>query len=322
MNLNVRRIKQPKWSAPMLATLTKQVFSDPAWIYERKLDGMRCILHKNGNNITIWSRNMVLQNDVFPELVAALQKYSSDFIIDCEVVTFVGTKTSFERLGYRMHVRNPQPKLIKKVPVVAYVFDILYLNGYDLSKLPLLLRKKVLKENFKFVKPFKLINYRKANGEKYYSYARKHGWEGIIGKRIDAGYEHKRSKSWLKFKCNQGQEFVIGGFTEPRGERLKFGALLLGYYEDGNFKYAGRVGTGFDSDMLVFLHSQMRFLISKQSPFIDFNDAQDTVWLKPKLIAQVDFTEWTSEGKLRHPTFLGLRTDKSAQQIVRERPWK
>lgn len=322
MNLNVKKIKQPKWLAPMLATLTKVVFSDSAWLYERKLDGMRCLVHKDGDQITIWSRNKVLQNDVFPELVTALKKYHSDFILDCEVVSFEGTKTSFERLGFRMHVQNPEPKLIRAVPVLAYVFDILYLNGYDLSKLPLLLRKKVLKENFKFTKPFKLLTYRKANGTKYFEYARQHGWEGIIGKRMDVGYEHKRSKHWLKFKCIQGQEFVIGGFTLPRGERLKFGALLLGYYENGKFKYAGRVGTGFDSDMLLSLHTQMRFLITKDSPFVDFSDDADTVWLKPKIVAQVELTEWTSDGKLRHPTFLGIRTDKTAKSIIREIPWK
>lgn len=319
MKLDIRRSKQPKWTAPMLATLSKNPFFEPGWIYERKLDGMRCLLHKDGDQIKIWSRNKISQNSVYPELVAALKKYPSDFILDCEVVTFVGKKTDFAKLGMRMHVKNPDPQLIKKVPVTVFVFDILYLNDYNLTELPLLTRKKILKDNFKFIKPLKYLAHRKTNGANYYEQAARSGWEGLIAKQEDSIYVHQRTRTWLKFKCDMGQELVIGGYTKPAGTRVKFGALLLGYYENGKFKYAGRVGTGFNVDTLLSLYNKMKPLEVERCPFNNFDSStKDITWVKPKLVAQLGFAEWTSEGRLRHPRFLGLRTDKKAAQVTRE----
>lgn len=312
-------IKELPFAPPMLATLTKNYFSDPAWIYERKLDGMRCLLYKQNGEVTIWSRNKIKQNNVFPELVTALTKYKSDFILDCEVVSFQGTKTSFEKLARRLHVSNPNQSLMKEVPISAYIFDILHLNGYDLTHLSLLDRKKILRENFQFKKPFKYLNFRKQFGEKYLKYACQHGWEGIIAKEINSKYIHKRSHSWLKFKCDMGQEFVIGGYTAPQGSRVKFGALLIGYYANGKFKYAGKVGTGFDTGTLILLHDKMKNLHRSTSPFTDYDlSAKSVTWLKPNLVAQVEYTEWTKDGRLRHPRFLGLRFDKKPKQITRE----
>lgn len=314
---------QPSWLAPMLATLTYQPFSDPNWIYERKLDGMRVLIHKNNGKIQIWSRNKKDQNKIFPELVAALKKYASDFIIDCEVVAFAGTKTSFEKLQERMHVIDPEPKLLKKVPVTAFVFDILFLNGHDLRKVPLIARKQILKDNFNFSKPFKYLIHRKENGLTYLQYAAKHGWEGIIAKEADSIYLHKRAPTWLKFKCDFSQEFVIGGYTKPQGSRLKFGALLLGYYHNKKFKYAGKVGTGFDVETLIFLHNKMQPLITNKTPFTNYDlKSKSITWLKPKLVVQLGYTEWTSDGRLRHPRYLGLRNDKKAIDVVREQPKK
>jgi bifunctional non-homologous end joining protein LigD len=319
MSIKFKTSTQPKWTAPMLATLSDTPFSDPNWIFERKLDGMRCILHKKGDVVNIWSRNKIKQNNVFPELVAALRQYPSNFILDCEVVAFEGNKTSFEKIALRMHVQNPAPKLIRQVPIVAYVFDLLYLNNYNLSSLPLMIRKKILQENFKFTKPLKYLNHCVANGLKLYAAAETKGWEGIIAKQADSPYIHRRSKAWLKLKCDQGQEFVIAGYTPPQGQRIKFGALLLGYYKNKSLHYAGKVGTGFDVKTLIAIETKMRSLQIKKCPFVDYGDRSSNVtWVKPKLVAELGFTEWTADGHLRHPRFLGLRTDKAASQIRRE----
>lgn len=313
-------MKQPKWIAPMLATLTEQRFSDVDWIYERKLDGIRCLFHKDGDKIQLWSRNKISQNNVFPELVAALKKYPGDFIIDGEIVAFVGSKTSFEELGNRMHVQEPSKELIKAVPVTAYIFDILYLNGQDLTKLPLSVRKTILKNTFTFVKPYKYLIHRKAKGLEYFKYACTHGWEGVIAKRANSLYLSKRSRDWLKFKCNSRQEFIICGYTPPFGSRVGFGALLLGYYKNGKLRYAGRVGTGFNTETLLILHKKMQKLLIPQSPFFDFTDGKNTIWLKPQIVGEVEFTEWTADGRLRHPSFIGLRKDKNATDVKREKP--
>lgn len=307
------------WRPPMLATLSKQPFSDPKWLYERKLDGMRCLLYKEGNKISIWSRNKKLQNNFFPEIVNALKKYSSDFILDSEVVALDDGKTSFELLQSRMHVKDPNSQLIKQVPLTVYIFDIIYLNGYELAQLPLVDRKKIIKQNFKFTKPLKYLPHKKNNGLELLKTACSLGWEGLIAKLATSKYIHKRTTDWLKFKCSSGQEFIIAGYTHPQGSRLKFGALLLGYYNNGKLLYAGKVGTGFNVELLLLLHKKMSSLIIKKSPFEDYNSNDPSiVWLKPKLIAEVEFSEWTSEGKLRHPRFKGLRDDKKPENITRE----
>lgn len=304
---------------PMLATLTHTYFSDPNWIFECKLDGMRCLLIKKGKVVTILSRNGINQNKVFPELVVAVAKLPGNFVLDSEVVTFVRKVSSFEKLQARMHVRNPSAELIKKVPVYAYIFDILSINDKDLCKLSLMDRKKILFANFNFKDPLRHLEYKVEHGEKFLKQACKAGWEGLIAKLASGKYEHRRSKNWLKFKCAKGQELVIGGYTAPQGGRSHFGALLLGYYERGKFKYAGKVGTGFDQDLLNLLYGKMNKLARATSPFDDYNVKSKTItWLVPKLVAEIRFTEWTSEGHLRHPSFIGLRNDKLARSVRRE----
>lgn len=308
--------------SPMLATLTHDYFSDEHWIFERKLDGERCLLHKKNNEIKMISRNFKQQNAFYPEIVEALTAFPGDFILDAELVAFDGNVSSFSKLQNRMHVKNPSDELLKKCPVCAYVFDILYLDGYGLGNLPLRVRKTVLKNAFVFEPPHSTIRFlphRNEKGEAYLKEACSKGWEGLIAKKSDSTYTYDRSKKWLKFKCSHQQEFVIGGYTAPEGERIGFGALLLGVYQNGKLKYCGRVGTGFDEDLLTFLHEKMEKIETDQSPFDDFAPQDDEIqWIEPNLVGEVGFTEWTDKNKLRHPRFLGLRKDKDPKDVHKE----
>lgn len=201
-----------------------------------------------------------------------------------------------------------------------YVFDILWLEGHDVRQLPLRTRKRLLKAALQFHGPVRWTQYRNRDGETFFKEACRKGWEGLIAKRADSPYVATRSRDWLKFKCEHGQELVIGGYTEPRGSRVEFGALLLGYYRDNRLEYAGKVGTGFDTDTLHELGAQMRALRRTDAPFADplsIKERQVT-WIEPKLVAEVGFTEWTRDGRLRHPRFQGLRDDKAASEVVRE----
>ncbi len=311
--------EQSKGILPMLATLTHDYFSDKQWIYERKLDGERCLLYKNGNEVSMRSRNHEEQKNFYPEIAEALETLPGQFVLDCELVVFDGKLSSFEKLQHRMHVKNPDKSLIKNYPVYAYVFDFLYYEGYGLEQLPLRKRKALLKKAFSYQSPIHFLAHRNEEGEKFLKTACDKGWEGLIAKDAQASYVHARSKKWLKFKCVHQQEFVIGGYTDPEGERIGFGALLIGYYEDGKLKFAGRVGTGFDDEFLDFLHDKMKKREQKTCPFDSYDASEkNTHWIKPELVGEVGFTEWTQHGKLRHPRFLGLRKDKDAKDVHRE----
>jgi bifunctional non-homologous end joining protein LigD len=233
------------------------------------------------------------------------------FAIDGEVVAFEGSQTSFARLAQRHQ---------HYVPVFLYVFDILWLEGHDVRRLPLRTRKRLLKAALQFHGPVRWTQHRNREGGAFFKEACRKGWEGLMAKRADSPYVATRSRDWLKFKCEHGQELVVGGYTEPRGARVEFGALLLGYYRDGQLEYAGKVGTGFDTDTLHELGAQMRALKRSDPPFADPQSIKerDVTWIEPKLVAEVGFTEWTRDGRLRHPRFQGLRDDKAATEVVRE----
>jgi bifunctional non-homologous end joining protein LigD len=302
----------PTTSGAMLAVLTDERFSDADWIYERKLDGIRCISIRNGDDVRLLSRNDLKQNDRYPELAEALaQEQCEQFVIDGEVVAFEGSETSFAKLARRGQ---------EYVPVFYYVFDILWLGGHDVRKLPLRTRKRLLRDALQFHGNVRWTQHRNRDGEAFFREACEKGWEGLIAKRADSPYVATRSRDWLKFKCEHGQELVIGGFTEPRGSRVEFGALLLGYYADGQLQYAGKVGTGFDTELLHTLGAQLRDLAQKHSPFAEPGDIKErsVTWVEPKLVGQIGFTEWTRDHRLRHPRFLGLRYDKDASEVVRE----
>jgi DNA ligase D-like protein (predicted ligase) len=207
------------------------------------------------------------------------------------------------------------------VPVFFYLFDVLWANGRDVRNLPLRERKQLLRRLLSFGKPIRYATHRTRNGEAYYAYACANGWEGLVVKRADAPYRPGRSKDWLKFKCQAGQEFVIDGYTDPKGARAGLGALLLGYYDpDGRLAYAGKVGTGFDDATLASLASTLSGLERPQPPFGRGALPRAGVhWVEPRLVAQVAFSEWTRAGELRHPRFEGLRRDKAPESVTREK---
>lgn len=311
--------KPPKWQAPMLATLTDTRFSDPAWLYERKLDGERALAFRDGKSVRLLSRNKKDISGSYPELVEALAKQpAQDFVADGEIVAFSGGRSSFSRLQQRMQIKAPEKARASGVAVTFYLFDLLHLDGRDLDKLPLRARKGLLKRALTFEKPLRFTPHRNHEGETYFEEACKKGWEGVIAKRADAAYRHSRSTDWLKFKCEHGQELVIGGFTEPKGSREGFGALLVGYYDGDKLRYAGKVGTGYDDDFLRDFRRRMDKLARETSPFADEVKEKDATWIAPRLVGEFGFTEWTGDGKLRHPRFLGLRRDKAARDVVRE----
>lgn len=305
----------------MLATLTADYFSSPDWIYERKLDGERVIAVRSGRSTNLFSRSRQVLDGAYPEIVDALAaQHARDFTIDGEVVAFDGATTSFSRLQRRMQTRDPEQARRSGVAVYYYVFDVLHVDGHDVTGLSLRSRKRLLRALLSYGRPLRFTSHRNTEGERFYDEACRKRWEGLIAKRAESTYVHRRSPDWLKFKCVNSQEFVIGGFTEPAGTRNEFGALLIGYYDGNDLRYAGKVGTGFDARMLRDLGARLRRLEHAESPFADAVTARKLHWVKPQIVCEVGFTEWTGDGRLRHPRFMGLRRDKRPRQVVRERP--
>ena len=284
----------------MKAVLTDERFSSPDWIFERKLDGIRCIATRDGATLRMLSRNDLPMNDRYPGIAAALAGQSrKQFTVDGEVVAVSGR---FQDDGPRLY----------------HVFDVLSLDGEDVRSLPLRERKALLREALEWEDPLRLVPYRNEEGEAMYAEACANGWEGVIAKRADSPYTDRRSKDWLKFKCAHGQELVIGGFTPPKGSRIELGALLVGVYDEHGLHYAGKVGTGFNHDTLRSLAAALKPLIREATPFYDAPRFRDVTGVEPRLVAQCGFAEWTRDGRLRHPRFLGLRDDKDPRKVIRE----
>ena len=317
------RPDQPGWLDPELATLTRDRFSDPGWIFERKLDGERCLAFRSGRQVRLMTRNRKDDTSTYPELTGALAaQQAGGFIIDGEIVAFDGSQTRFARLQQRLGVRQPGPDLLAQVPVWFYIFDVLWADGRDVRPLPLRERKQILRDLLTFTGTLCFTEHKDTDGEAYFRHACASGWEGVIAKRADAPYHAGRSRDWLKFKCESGQEFVIGGFTDPRGSRAGFGALLLGYYDPARqLVYAGKVGTGFSQRTLDSLHATLAGLEQDRPPFDRGKLPRSGVhWVQPRLVAEVGFSEWTTDGELRHPRFQGLRDDKDPAEVIREMP--
>ncbi len=319
---HARKKSMPDWMDPMLAKLTHDYFTDKDWYFERKLDGERVIAYvQPDGGVHLMSRNQKHLNDHYPELEDALDdRAPSGCILDGEVVAMNEKGVSdFEALQPRMQVSSREEAQRSSVKVYYYLFDCLYADGHDITPCALHERKRVLKAAIDYEDLLRLIQYRVADDLDYYREACEKGWEGLIAKDANARYMHSRSSNWLKFKCVAQQEFVIGGYTQPHGERIGFGAILIGFYRNDDLVYAGKVGTGFDDDTLKDLRARFDRIERKTSPFDHGDPAEKEVhFVTPEMVCEVAFNEWTDDDKLRHPRYKGLRRDKDVQDVHKE----
>jgi DNA ligase D-like protein (predicted ligase) len=293
----------PDWVVPMAATLTDKRFTGPEWIFERKLDGIRLLAFKKGRDVQLFSRNQLEQhNPAIADAIAELPH--RDLILDGEVTGVWGPASTREA---------DKPR-----GLAYHVFDVLWIDGRDVMSLPLDERRALLK-TLPLRAPLRRVA--ALDDEKPWERACAEGWEGVIAKRRDSVYEHRRSPNWLKMKCEASQELVVGGFTDPQGARVGLGALLVGYFDADDFVFAGKVGTGFDTKMLVDLRAKLDRIEIGKPPFTKATGLPRlrAHWVKPQIVVQVAFIEWTVHDKLRHPRLLGIRTDKGAREVVRER---
>ena len=283
----------PEWLEPMAATLTDQRFTGPEWTFERKYDGIRLLAFRHGQNVKLLSRNR-LPRECPPVAEAIAGLPGRELILDGEI-TWSGA--------------GP----------IYHVFDILWMDGRDVTSLPLEERRALLK-TLPLRAPMERVS--EITGSAPWERACKEGWEGVIAKRRDSLYEHRRSPHWLKMKCEEAQEFVVGGFTDPQGTRVGLGALLVGYYEDHDLVFAGKVGTGFDTRLLRALRARLDALEIAKPPFTKAVGLPRirAHWVRPEVVVQVAFLEWTGHGKLRHSRLLHIRDDKSPRDVVREKP--
>jgi bifunctional non-homologous end joining protein LigD len=290
----------------MLATLVEAPFHRPGWVYEEKYDGYRILAYKEGSRVTLLSRNGKDRTESFSDVAEAIATLPDRaLLLDGEAVAFD------RRLVSRFQLLQQG-----EVPVVYAVFDCLYRKGRDLRREPLAVRRAALEEAIGETDRLFASRRLGANGLKAFAAARRLGFEGMVGKNAAAPYIEGRSTEWLKVKAKKEEEFVIGGYTPPAGTRTHFGALLMGAYDDGKLRYVGKVGTGYDQKTLSSLHRLFQPLVRKAPPFADPPREKGAVWLAPRLVAQVAFQEWTHDGRLRQPVYLGLRDDKAAQEVV------
>jgi ATP-dependent DNA ligase len=281
----------PEWIQPMAATLTQERFTDPDWIFERKFDGIRLLAFKRANEVRLYSRNRLLQN--LPRVAAAIATLPVENLILDGEITWRGGTTAY------------------------HVFDVVWLEESLVTSLTLDERRKIL-SRLPLEAPLSRVE--ELTDEKPWDRACNEGWEGVIAKRRDSKYEHRRSKQWLKMKCELSQEFVVGGFTDPQGARIGLGALLVGYYDQGDFVFAGKVGTGFDTKLLTELRARLDATEIDRTPF---NRAVGLPrlrahWVRPEIVVQVAFIEWTTHGKLRHSRLLAVLDNKKPAEVVKE----
>jgi bifunctional non-homologous end joining protein LigD len=285
---------------PMAATLTQERFTGPQWTFERKLDGIRLLAFKHGRDVRLLSRNQLSLNDSYPAVADAIASLPvHDVILDGEALGVWGPATAL-RTGPSYHV-----------------FDILWLEGRDVTPLPLD-KRRILLDGLPLRSPLERVN--SLDDPAPWERAAREGWEGVIAKRRDSPYEHRRSPHWLKMKCEATQELVVGGFTDPRRSRVGLGALLVGYFEGKDLVFAGKVGTGFDTKLLLELRARLDQLEIATPPFTKGTGLprSGAHWTRPEVVVQVAFIEWTVHGKLRHPRLLGVRLDKSPHEITKE----
>ena len=290
----------------MLATLVPRPFHKPNWVYEAKYDGIRILAYKEGNKLSLITRNDIDRVSDFPNLAAAIRHLkSSTLLLDGEVVVFDQENVSRFQL---LQQRSGEAKYA--------IFDCLFANGKDLRAEQLSVRRKSLENSVESGSVLLIAERLAENGLQAYRLAKRRGFEGVVAKDASSRYVESRSRYWLKVKIRKEEEFIIGGYTEPVGSRKYFGALLLGAYKQGVLSYVGKVGTGFNERTLSLLFHRFQPLVRKDSSFVPPLRMKNATFLSPELVAQISFTEWTSDGKLRQPAFLGLREDKSPQEVL------
>jgi len=283
----------------MAATLTRERFAGFEWVFERKLDGIRLLAFKRGREVELLSRNRLPQNDAYPAVVAAVRALPQrDLVLDGEALGVWGPRAGEGAPSY-------------------HVFDVLWIDGRDLTEQTLDARRAAL-ETLPLAPP--LVRVERLEDATPWERACREGWEGVIAKRRDSVYEHRRSPNWLKMKCEASQELVVGGFTDPQGTRVGLGALLVGYYEGRDLVFAGKVGTGLDRKLLRELRERLDPLELPEAPFTKAAGLPRARahWVRPEVVVQVAFMEWTAAGKLRHPRLVGLRIDKAPRDVTRE----
>ena len=308
-----RKAAIPTRMAPMLATLSERPFSDPGWLFEIKWDGVRALAWIENGKLTLRARSGSDITSQYPDLAGLPEALSGhQGILDGEIAVLDGRgRSDFEKLQSRMHVHNPAPKLVSEYPVVYFVFDLLYCDGYDLRAAPLLERKRLLQRLFRNSDRTRFSDHQIEKGKELFELAKQNDLEGIIAKRIDSQYVNARSPNWLKLKTSKTLDAVVGGWTAPRGG-TPFGSLLLGLYAGKKLEFIGHVGSGFDAQSHRQIAATLKELVTKKCPFEQIPETNEKeTWVTPKLVARVRFSGWTQEERLRHPVFLGLRGDVS-----------
>ena len=315
-----RKAAMPEFVSPQLATLVREPPAGDEWLHELKVDGYRMICHLNRGAVRFWSRNGKDWTEKFSNLIKALKAFpATTAILDGEVVIEDKQgRSSFQKLQQSM----------KGAPAafVFHIFDVIYLDGCNLMKTPLRERKAVLKKLLASAKakgPLRYSDHVEGNGARFFKQACEYGIEGIVSKLADSPYESKRNQNWLKTKCRKRQEFVVVGYTQSKKGFPGFGSLILGVYDKGKLIYTGRVGTGFSIKQRLELQKKLDRISQSATPFaVKPKDPglREARWARPQLVAEVEFTEWTDEGSIRHPSFQGLREDKKASEVVREEP--
>jgi bifunctional non-homologous end joining protein LigD len=302
---SVERDRIPFRVSPMLATLVRKPFHQPGWIYEEKYDGYRILAYKEGDRVTLVSRNGNDRTATYTSVARAVQQLGiRTVLLDGEVVAFD-----------RQHISRFQLLQEGRATTTYAVFDCLYTPGRDLRGEPLTVRRAAAESAIEKMKGLMISRRLPDNGLEAYKIAKKKGYEGLVAKDLSSPYIEGRSSKWLKVKVHQEEEMVIGGFTKPEGSRHCFGALLLGAYEDGKLRYVGKVGTGFNETTLASLYRKFKPLMESKPAFVDPPREKEVTYLRPKLVAQISFQEWTADRKLRQPVFLGLRDDKRPEEV-------
>jgi bifunctional non-homologous end joining protein LigD len=307
----------------MLPTLVEDVPREPGWLFELKWDGVRVLALRERGRVELWARSGTSVTARYPDVVAALAPLGGgDLALDGEIVALdEHGRSSFERLQRRMHLVRHVARAVAAVPATAYFYDCLALFGRDLRGAPLAERKSHLRALIDAPGVVRYVDHVEGDGRAFLDVVCEAGLEGVVAKRALSQYLGGRSTEWRKVKCAHRQEFVIGGWTDPKGTRARLGAVHLGVYEGDDLVYAGRAGSGFDQSGLDDLAVRLRPLATERCPFARGNPPQgrEHHWARPTLVCEVRFTEWTSEGLIRHPVYMGLRTDRRARDVHAER---